>query len=363
VIVADERVIDADPDAFKALRGRFPKAIVVALSAPMRLRRAGRQGVDCTVEKPAHDEQLLRAIQWALELTDGDPADALAWRRAPRSTPSILLPRRGFSRSLARIPDRNSRSGPPGAARMISRCTVALALALAAGPALADEGGADLRLLGAELSLARDGGALRNAPAADLSLRAGTLLAMADPAGATTAGAAAGSLDFDLLGTAPEPGRSDPKVEAEANALKRRRTLLEWHQGVGLALIAAEVGTTVFGQLNYDDKFAGTAPANTNRYRAPHAVFAVSTLGLFAANGVIALLAPAPGRTLRLDRVMAHRVSMALATVGMIAQAYYGFRTSGREGYLDQASIAKTHLAIGYGTLAAFAVGVGAITF
>jgi hypothetical protein len=54
---------------------------------------------------------------------------------------------------------------------------------------------------------------------------------------------------------------------------------------------------------------------------------------------------------------------MALATVGMIAQGYYGFHTSGREGYLDQASIAKTHLVLGYATLAALTVGVGAITF
>jgi CheY-like chemotaxis protein len=77
VIVADERAIDADPGAFQALRGRFPKAIVVALAAPMRLRRGGRPGVDCTVEKPPRDEQLLRAIHWALRLTGAEP-DVLA---------------------------------------------------------------------------------------------------------------------------------------------------------------------------------------------------------------------------------------------------------------------------------------------
>jgi hypothetical protein len=234
------------------------------------------------------------------------------------------------------------------------RTLLALAFALRAGPALAGDD-PPLRLLHADLSLAPAG-----APAADVALHGGTLVALAEAAPAPAP--AAGSLDFDLLGAGKET--PDPKAAAEAQTLKRRRTLLEWHQGVGLALIASELGTTVLGQLSYNDKFGGTAPANTNKYRLPHALFAVSTLGLFTANGILALVTPAPpGRKLQLDRVMVHRIAMALAAAGMIAQAYYGFRTSGREGYLDQASIAKTHLAIGYGTLAAITIGVGAITF
>lgn len=73
VVVADERMIDADPEAFRALRRRFPKAIVVALTAPMRLRtRSDLDGVDCAVEKPPDPEQLLRAVHWALQLTRPD---------------------------------------------------------------------------------------------------------------------------------------------------------------------------------------------------------------------------------------------------------------------------------------------------
>jgi CheY-like chemotaxis protein len=79
VIVADERLIDADPDAFQAMRDLFPKVVVVSLAPPMRLRASvGRRGVDCTVEKPARDEQLLRAVLWALELSDPDAPDAQA---------------------------------------------------------------------------------------------------------------------------------------------------------------------------------------------------------------------------------------------------------------------------------------------
>ncbi len=79
VVVADERIIDADPEAFRALRRRFPRAIVVALTAPMRLRtRSDLADVDCAVEKPPDPEQLLRAVRWALRLTHPDPPEPLA---------------------------------------------------------------------------------------------------------------------------------------------------------------------------------------------------------------------------------------------------------------------------------------------
>lgn len=238
----------------------------------------------------------------------------------------------------------------------LSRTLVALVAALAAARALAAEGGPGLRRLDAELALAPPRGVGSSDPAADLGPR----LAMADPASATTATPGAG-LDFDLLGAAAPAAPVDAAAE---RASRRRRAMLSWHQGIGLALVAAELGTTVVGQLNYADKFAGTAPANTDRYRGAHAALAVSTLGLFAANGLLALLTPAPpGRKLQLDRVMVHRVSMALAAAGMIAQGVTGFGTSGREGYLDQKSRARTHLVLGYATLAAFTAGVGAITF
>jgi DNA-binding NtrC family response regulator len=79
VIVADERLIDGDPGAFQEMRDQFRKAIVVALGAPMRHRAAAKHpGVDCTVEKPARDEQLVRAVQWALELNAPETTDVPA---------------------------------------------------------------------------------------------------------------------------------------------------------------------------------------------------------------------------------------------------------------------------------------------
>jgi hypothetical protein len=54
---------------------------------------------------------------------------------------------------------------------------------------------------------------------------------------------------------------------------------------------------------------------------------------------------------------------MASATVGMAAQAALGMATAGREGRLNQQDLGKAHLAIGYFTFAALAVGFGALVF
>ncbi len=164
------------------------------------------------------------------------------------------------------------------------------------------------------------------------------------------------SLDFDLL----EPPKAVTQVED--GRMRWRRRLLKTHQGVGLGLIALQLATTVVGQLNYSDKYNG---GQTGRYEASHTVLAYSTLGVFAVNGTLALLAPRPkGKTSRgFDRVSLHKLGMATATAGMIAQAGLGIYTDSREGYLNQEKYAKWHLAIGYVTLAAVEVAVGALVF
>jgi hypothetical protein len=165
------------------------------------------------------------------------------------------------------------------------------------------------------------------------------------------------SLDFDLLGKPP------PVATQDDASMKLRRKMLSFHQGLGLGLVALELGTTVVGQLNYSDRF-GADPPGTARYQASHAALAYGTLGVFAVNGIVALLAPRPKeRTYAMDRVMVHRIGMALATAGMIAQGALGVYTHQREGYLDQQRLARTHLAVGYATFAAFGVAVGALVF
>lgn len=185
------------------------------------------------------------------------------------------------------------------------------------------------------------------------------LLAAADPKKepAKTKPAEPPGMDFDLLG-APKPPPPPPDV----GALRLRRTMLTAHQGIGFGLIGLQLATTVVGQLNYSDRFHGGP--STGRYQLSHAALAYTTLGVFVVNGAIALLAPSPvKKPMKMDRVMLHRIGMFTAAAGMVAQGVTGIYTRQREGYLNQERLGTTHLAIGYVTLAAMAVGVGAIVF
>jgi hypothetical protein len=102
----------------------------------------------------------------------------------------------------------------------------------------------------------------------------------------------------------------------------------------------------------------------TGRFQLAHAVLSFSTLGLFAVDGTVALLAPGnPPKKEHYDRVTVHKAGMALATAGMIAQGVVGVYAAQQEGRLDQPRLARTHLVIGYATLAAVALGVGALVF
>jgi hypothetical protein len=166
------------------------------------------------------------------------------------------------------------------------------------------------------------------------------------------------SLDFDLLG---KP--TAPKVKLDDAALKRRRWMLDVHQATGLGLFALQLATTVVGQLNYLDKYGSNAPV-TGRYELPHTVLAYTTLGVFAVDGGLALFAPGlPTKKTTYDRLTLHKVGMAFATAGMVAQGVVGVYADQREGRTNQKSIARTHLVIGYATLAAVGVAVGAIVF
>ncbi len=197
-------------------------------------------------------------------------------------------------------------------------------------------------------------------PAPDLSLALAAEKPATEGGGASApaAPAPAPSLDFDLL---PEPPPVAPNPADGSMRLRRR--MLRLHQGIGLGLVALQLSTTAVGQLNYSDRFGGSAPPSTARYQATHAVLAYATLGAFAVNGAIALLAPRPPgkRSQGVDRVTVHKLGMLAAAAGMVAQGALGIYTREREGYLNQQHYAQVHLAIGYATLAAVSVAVGAL--
>lgn len=226
------------------------------------------------------------------------------------------------------------------------RACLALALLLAA--ALLPARGAALTLLDRELALARAAPDLRVAAAQEPAK---------DGAAKPASKGAAGSLDFDLLGDAPKA----PAVE-EDGSLRTRRKMLDLHQGFGIGLMALQVASTVTGQLNYEDKFSVD---NTGRYRATHMGVTYTNLAVFATTGAIALFAPgAKGpKPSGIGRTTIHKIGMGLATLGMIGQGILGVQTAHREGYVDQRSWGRKHLALGYATLAVMSIAVGAIVF
>ncbi|MHB1845935.1 MAG: hypothetical protein ACYCWW_14000 [Deltaproteobacteria bacterium] len=179
------------------------------------------------------------------------------------------------------------------------------------------------------------------------------------PAEARAAESPPPSFDFDLVPAAKD-ATPDRKLE---RALRTRRTMLVLHQSVGIAMTALMAATVVVGQLNYSDRFSG-APA-TGNYELLHADLATATTVAFAAAGLLALLAPVPipKKSEGIDSITVHKWSMLTATVAMATEIVLGILTVSREGFANQASLATTHLVIGYTTAGATAVGVGALFF
>jgi len=219
--------------------------------------------------------------------------------------------------------------------------------------------GLDLRLRPpAAMSVAR-GSHHGTAPAAEAPA---AVPAPAATAPATTAASESGQPDlgFDLLG--PQDTGPKPAVVDEER-VKLRRKMLTYHPLLGLGLLVCETATIVVGQLNYSDRFGGGP--SSGRYERAHLLLAGGTALLFVGTGLLALLAPNPLDKPHqgFDRVLLHKLAMLTATAGMVSEIVLGIYTTRREGYLNQASFARVHLAIGYATLAATYVGVGSIVF
>jgi hypothetical protein len=173
----------------------------------------------------------------------------------------------------------------------------------------------------------------------------------------------ASSDDFDLLAPAPV---LDKAQLAQANLLEEklatRRTMLGLHQIAGFVNLAGVATAVVLGQLNYNDKYAGGG--DTEKYITAHKVAAYGSAGIFAATGLLALLAPSPiDQPTRLSTATVHKTCMAVATAGMVAQVVLGIVAASKNGSLSQRDYALAHQVIGYTTAVATAGGFIAITW
>ncbi|NOJ80131.1 hypothetical protein [Myxococcus xanthus] len=170
------------------------------------------------------------------------------------------------------------------------------------------------------------------------------------------------SLDFDLLepAEAATAAQVDPDLERR---IGRRRTMLKLHQGLGFAMAAGLVGTTVVGQLQFNDSFRGGG--DDRNLLGLHRGLAIGTSALFATVGMLGVLAPEPfeKEKLQWDTITVHKMFMALATVGMVAQIVLGIMATDRFGRLSETDIATAHQISGYVTLGAVSAGVFTLFF
>ena len=169
-----------------------------------------------------------------------------------------------------------------------------------------------------------------------------------------------GEGDIDLLPNVVAPDAAQQR--ALESQLRTRRQMLQLHQLSGMLTFAALGATVIFGQLNYNDIYGGGGA--THQWYDWHKWSAFTATALFATTGALAIFAPSPlEKPMRLDTAMLHRISMGVATAGMVTQIVLGFVTASKNGSISQRDFALAHQIVGYTTFAAYAVGFGVLTF
>lgn len=178
------------------------------------------------------------------------------------------------------------------------------------------------------------------------------------PAGASQEGPAP-SLDFDLL--PPETAAAAPSAAFDREVARRKR-MLRFHQGLGIATWSALAATVAVGQLDLHDRFRGGG--DTGKWHGAHRALALGTSAMFLGTGLLGLFAPEPyAKKLRLDTATLHKASMALAAAGMVTQIVLGVAARRSGGELRERDLARAHQIVGYATLGAMTVGATVLVF
>lgn len=114
--------------------------------------------------------------------------------------------------------------------------------------------------------------------------------------------------------------------------------------------------------MNYSDKYGGGG--DTQRFMALHRWLGIGTAVAFAATGALAVFAPSPlPKPVRLDTVTVHKVALAIASAGILAQIILGPVIASKEGQRSQRDFALAQQIVGYTSLAATATGAAVLTF
>lgn len=177
------------------------------------------------------------------------------------------------------------------------------------------------------------------------------------------------AFDFDL-GDKPkvspaEEAEQKKRAEELDHKVKLRRKMLVAHQAIGFTTLGVMAATLVIGQLNYVARYGGfNNGQDYDRFQVPHLGLAIGTSALFTTLGILGVAAPNPyPKPIKLDSALVHKVTMALATAGMVTQMVLGPITTAFEGKLNQRDMALGHLVVGYATWGFMAAGIIAYTF
>jgi hypothetical protein len=176
-------------------------------------------------------------------------------------------------------------------------------------------------------------------------------------------------MNFDLMGndkskkTGPEEAAENARIAKLERKVHLRRSMLQWHQALGFATLAALAATDIIGTLSFYDKYTA-AGSDTGRFETAHEGLAIGTTIMFGATGILALAAPNPyPKPLKLDVALLHKMSMLMATICFAAQIVMGPIMAVSDGKLFQRDMALAHIVIGWSAFAFMGVGTLAFVF
>ena len=151
--------------------------------------------------------------------------------------------------------------------------------------------------------------------------------------------------------------------EARKHELAVRRTMLTMHQIGGFLTLGSMIATDYFGQMSLSNRNTGQ---RDDPYRSRHQTFVTSTIILYSATGLLAILSPPP--LIRRDETSTTTIHKTLAWIhvaGMVLTPLIGntILKRGPVGRYADLNQARFHQISAYATTAVFAASMIVVTF
>jgi hypothetical protein len=151
--------------------------------------------------------------------------------------------------------------------------------------------------------------------------------------------------------------------QVRKSELGLRRAMLTTHQIGGFLTLASMLAAVYYGQKSLDDPNSGQ---RSDPYRGNHQTFVTTTIVLYSATGLLAILAPPP--MIRRDEMSTTTIHKTLAwvhAIGMIVTPILGgtILKRGPIGRYVDLNQARYHQISAYATTAVFAASLITVTF